>query len=116
MAKSEWHYDASQVKFYTYISDAKVDMLIAQIPHDKRKEIADEFRVDFGIVKASHKEDYAADQTRYARLEAVAKYIKSNEWCAPLNHDAPYILDTLPIRWGRLRRIEGTHGESVRLE
>src|ERR1022692_4308702 len=31
------------VKYYLYISDAKVDMLLSQIPHEPKKKIALEF-------------------------------------------------------------------------
>src|SRR5260370_38180925 len=38
-------------KYYIYISDAKIDMLLPQVPHDLKKKVATEFKLKrlFGI-------------------------------------------------------------------
>jgi hypothetical protein len=39
------------MKFYLYISDAKIDMLLPQIAHEAKKKIATEFGFDLKIFK-----------------------------------------------------------------
>lgn len=37
------------MKYYIYISDSKVDMLLAQIPHDFKRRVALQFKVDLKV-------------------------------------------------------------------
>jgi hypothetical protein len=39
------------MRYYIYISDAKVDMLLSQIPHEQRNKIATELKLDFKTAK-----------------------------------------------------------------
>jgi hypothetical protein len=43
------------VKYYLYISDSKVDMLLSQIPHETKKTIAAEFKIDLKLFSALKK-------------------------------------------------------------
>ena len=38
------------MKYYIYISDAKVNMLLAQIPHNIKKKVATEFKIDLKVI------------------------------------------------------------------
>ena len=64
------------VKFYLYISDAKVDMLLPQIPHETKKKIATEFGFDFKIFKAGRKSEEDTEDNRITRLEAVVAFLR----------------------------------------
>ena len=92
------------MRYYVYVSDAKVDMLLAQISDGTRKKIAQELSIDLKVLKLSHKQEIERTENRFKRLEVVEKYINANEWCGPLDEGHPYIYDTLPFRWGRLSR------------
>jgi hypothetical protein len=93
------------MRFYTYVSDAKVDMLLGQIEDGKLKKLAQEFSLGLGVLKLSHKQERNPERNRFGKLEAVVRHIQANEWCASLEHEAPYISDTLFLNWGRLRRV-----------
>jgi hypothetical protein len=64
------------MKFYLYISDAKIDMLLPQVPHEAKKKIATEFGFDLKIFKASRKSEEEIDDNRISRLEAVVAFLR----------------------------------------
>jgi hypothetical protein len=64
------------MKYYLYISDAKIDMLLPQIPHEAKKKIATEFGFDLKIFKASHKSEEEIEDNRISRLEAVVAFLR----------------------------------------
>ena len=94
------------MKYYLYVSDAKVDMLIAQIPHDTRQRIANEFKIDLKIVSASRKTDRTAGDNRFARLETVVGYIREYGNVGSVDEPDEYIEGSLRMQralspWGR---------------
>jgi hypothetical protein len=103
------------MRFYTYVSDAKVDMLMGQIDDGQLKKLAHEFALDLGVLKLSHKQERNPERNRFGKLEAVLRHIQANEWCASLDHEAPYISDTLFLNWGRLRRVATRYKGDERL-
>jgi len=64
------------MKYYLYISDAKIDMLLPQIPHEAKKKIATEFGFDLKIFKASRKAEEEVEDNRISRLEAVVAFLR----------------------------------------
>jgi hypothetical protein len=44
------------MKYYVYISDAKIDMLLPQVPHEVKKKMASEFGFDFKLLKGSKRQ------------------------------------------------------------
>jgi hypothetical protein len=64
------------MKFYLYISDAKIDMLLPQIPHETKKKIATELGFDLKIFKASRKSEEEIEDNRISRLEAVVAFLR----------------------------------------
>lgn len=95
------------MKFYIYISDAKVDMLYSQIPQGPLKKIATELRIDLNILGAGigttlKKEQI--EQNRYSRLQVVVKYIEKQKNPKIGTVDAPetFFKGTLPMLWGPL--------------
>jgi hypothetical protein len=55
------------MKYYVYISDAKVDMLLPQIPHDARKKIATEIGIDLKVFQAKRKTEIQEGDDRIAK-------------------------------------------------
>jgi hypothetical protein len=41
------------MKYYIYISDAKVDIVLPQVPHATGKKVATEFGIDLKVLKAT---------------------------------------------------------------
>jgi len=81
-----------------YISDAKVDMLLPQVPGRERRKIATTLGADIKVFKASITEESTPLETRVARLLAVESHILKREKVGSINEAAPWILDTLDAR------------------
>jgi len=44
------------MKFYLYVSDAKVDMLFSQVPHELKKKVATEWKIDLKLLDLLRRE------------------------------------------------------------
>jgi hypothetical protein len=88
------------MKYYIYISDSKVDMLLPQVPHDVKKKVAMEFGIDLKVLVAKLKREEESEENRISRLETVVKFIKGYEKVGTVDEPDQYVEDTLPMRWG----------------
>lgn len=88
------------MKYYIYISDAKVDMLLPQVPHDIKKKVATEFGIDLKLLTAKRKTEEETDENRISRLETVVKFIQEYGNVGRVDEPDQYVADTLPMRWG----------------
>jgi hypothetical protein len=66
------------MKFYSYISNPKIDMLSQQIPRKFLEDFSGEIGVNFGILKASVK-DKGFSSNRISKLEAIVRYINKTQ-------------------------------------
>lgn len=87
-------------KFYMYISDAKVEMLLPQIPHELKKKVANEFKLSFKIFEIGHKPEGESEDSRSARLQSVVEYLRSGNQVGSVDQPSEYIEGTLPMKWG----------------
>lgn len=88
------------MKYYVYISDSKVDMLLPQIPHETKRKIATEFKLDIKIFGAARRSETETEENRIFRLETVAEHIYTNEDVGTLDQPATYFAGSMPMRWG----------------
>jgi hypothetical protein len=88
------------MKYYIYISDTKVDMLFPQVPHDIKKKVALEFKMDLKILSASRKTESETEDNRIARLETVVDFIRQYGNVGSVDNPDEYIADCLTMRWG----------------
>jgi hypothetical protein len=88
------------VKYYIYISDAKVDMLFLQVPHDIKKKVATEWKMDLKLLSASRRVETEGEDNRIARLETVVEFIRETGNLGTLDEPDEYIEDTAQVRWG----------------
>ena len=88
------------MKYYIYISDTKVDMLLSQIPHEAKKKIATELKFDLKVLSASRKSETDQEDNRFTRLEAVVTFIREYGNIGTVDEPDEYIDDVLPMRWG----------------
>src|SRR6266571_7764642 len=86
------------MKFYLYISDAKIDMLFAQIPFGFLEQIAGELKINVGVLSASVKRD-PGELDRYKKAEAVSKYIDRNSHVGTLDSPEEYFRGQSIVRW-----------------
>lgn len=80
------------LKAYKYISDAKVDVLYAQIPRGLLDGIAVDLNLDLklAVVEASAAvKRTLPSETRYSRLQVVVKYLEKHQSSDIGTIDAP---------------------------
>src|SRR5687768_4399156 len=88
------------MKYYVYISDAKVDMLLAQIPHDAKQRLATEFRFDLKLLSAARKTETESEDNRFTRLDAVVTFIREFGNLGTVDAPDEYFEGSLEMRWG----------------
>ena len=88
------------MKYYVYVSDAKIEMLCSQIPRSIREQIAAELKIDLKLISVSLKERKVTQETRYSKAGLVAAYIEGHERLGTVDAPEGYIKDALPMRWG----------------
>ena len=88
------------MKYYVYISDAKVDMLLAQIPHDAKQRLATEFRFDLKLLSAARKTETESEDNRFSRLDAVVTFIREFGNLGTVDAPDEYFEGSLAMRWG----------------
>jgi len=79
-----------KLRDFTYISDAKIDVLLPQIPHTFQEEIAAEIGFNFGLLSGKIGSKASVLETRVARLLVVERHIKQQE---------PIGTTTAPLKW-----------------
>lgn len=84
------------MKYYVYVSDAKVDMLFAQIPIPLLKRLSAELRIDLKVASVTVGVS-AKEATRYDRLTVVLEYLRRNEPFGWVDSPASYFEETIPL-------------------
>ena len=77
-------------------------MLLPQIPHDTKRQIANEFKIDIKIFGAARRTETETEENRILRLETVAEHIYTNEDVGTPDQPETYFVGTLTMRWGPL--------------
>ena len=68
----------SQVRYYIYVSDSKLDMLFQQIEPGLRKRISAEVKVDLKLASITLRDADSQGPTRMAKLRIVEQFIDAN--------------------------------------
>lgn len=88
------------MKFYLYISDAKVEMLAGQLRRGLGGLIAN-WKVDVSAGIASvGAEGRSVDPTRYRQIEKITRYIRKHDDCGTIDAPGTFVFDTLDVSWG----------------
>lgn len=82
------------MKYYLYISDAKVDMLLPQVPHEIKKKTATEMGFDLKVLKMNRKTETESDENRITRLETVLSFIREYGKVGSIDEPDDFIDDT----------------------
>jgi hypothetical protein len=69
------------MKYFVFVSDAKVDMLLPQIPQKLKSKLTAEIGVNIGVLTAGLKSerDVGEKPDRISRLNAVIKFLRKTE-------------------------------------
>lgn len=106
------HKDNS-LKYYIYISDAKLDMLYPQISQPLLKRIAGELNINLKLMGAelgTSIKDNQLEQTRYSKLRIVQEYIEKRFSVGTIDKPGEsYFKGTLRMRWGPIPGLPAYH-------
>ncbi|MFF3316170.1 DUF7019 family protein [Streptomyces sp. NPDC003035] len=89
------------VRYYLYISDAKVDMLLSQIDASWGRKRVTEFGLDLKVASAKRSVE-AAGTDRVARLERVVRHLEDHADLGDVDDPGQYVHGVLPMQWGVL--------------
>ena len=86
------------MKYYLYISDAKIDMLYPQVPHPVKEKVATQFGFDLKFVAASRRTEADREENRISRLEVVTQFIREFGNLGSLSRTDDYVEDVMSMR------------------
>lgn len=87
-------------RYFVYVSDTKVDMLLAQISPDAKKKVATELKIDAKILSASRKSEVEVGANRYERLDAVVRFLDAYGDVGSVDEPGEFFRGSLLMRWG----------------
>lgn len=93
------------MKYYIYISDAKVNMLFDNIPQDFLGSLSGELKINLGLISTTFKEK--SSNTIISKLHVVENYIEKHMSPGTVDKPNSYFKGKLPMRWGPLREHPG---------
>jgi hypothetical protein len=89
------------LRYYLYISDTKIDQLVAQVPPKQLKRIAVEAKIDLKLIQLTLKQN-PVEENRISRLRIAERFIDSSDGVGTVDEPGPWIRGTLALRWGPL--------------
>jgi hypothetical protein len=91
------------LRYYLYISDAKVDMLFSQIDESVLKRISAEVKVDLKVAGVTLRQKEQPIATRTAKLKVVEQYITKYHSVGTTADPGPeYFRGRMDMQWGWL--------------
>lgn len=88
------------LKYFLYVSDAKLDMLAEQIPTPLRQRIAGDFSLDLKVVsmsiRSASKEAY--EKTQFQKLQLVEKYIEKSFPVGTVRNSSAWFRGSMPLK------------------
>jgi len=88
------------MKYYEYISDSKVDILLPQIPIAFKQKLAGEIGINIGVLSAKISAEHATLEERATRVRILAEYIRNNEDIGTIENQKSWIRDQKLVRCG----------------
>jgi hypothetical protein len=99
-------------RFFVYVSDAKVDMLLSQIPEHALSRIAAEITVDVKILRVKLSQA-GEDRSRFDRALAATRFLEESDMVGEVDSPSMYVrAESLPMRWGRVAQQPGVSRKS----
>ncbi|MBW8795613.1 MAG: hypothetical protein JF597_19075 [Streptomyces sp.] len=89
------------VRYYLYISDAKVDMLLSQIDPAFGRRSTTEAGLSVKLFSIKRSVEAPAPD-RAAKLERVLRHLEESGQTGSVDEPGPYFRGTLPMQWGSL--------------
>jgi hypothetical protein len=90
-------------KYFLYISDTKINMLLSQIAPDAKAKIATEFKVDVKLLSIARKSERESGADRIARLNVVTQFLEEFGDVGTIDEPGDFFKGHLTMRWGPYR-------------
>jgi hypothetical protein len=89
-------------KYYLYVSDAKIDMILSQLEPSFRRRRTFEWSFDLKIFAARRESETALGENRFARLETVVRFLQDHGDLGSVDEPGQFFGGLLPMKWGPL--------------
>jgi hypothetical protein len=94
-------------RYFVYISDAKVEMLLQQIDPRALRKRGGELGVDLKVLSGKRSVEALAGAERVARLEQVVRFLVDFGDLGEVDEPGQFFQGSLPLRWGPLVGRDG---------
>ncbi|MFJ5774639.1 DUF7019 family protein [Streptomyces sp. NPDC093094] len=88
------------LRYYLYVSDSKVDMLLAQIDPALRQKRTTEVNVSLKVVGGKRVVEDTGEEERGARLERLVRFLGDQEELGTVDDPRRFFRGMLRLRWG----------------
>jgi hypothetical protein len=88
-------------RYYVYISDSKVDMLLDQIDPALTRKRTSELSVNLKVFSARRSAESPTGANQTARLERVLRYLHDHGDLRSVDEPGQFFWGLLPMQWGR---------------
>lgn len=90
------------LRFYLYVSDAKVDMLLPQLDSSVGMSHTTEIGADLKVFNIKRSTASSPDEDRFQRVERVADLLEESGVVGTLEAPGPFVRGRMLMRWGLL--------------
>lgn len=97
-------------RYYLYVSDVKVDMLLSQLYPSFQDRRTSEWSLNFKIFGAKRGRETAVGDNRFARLETVVRYLEDHGDVGSVDEPGQFFRGLLPMKWGPLKESKEPQG------
>jgi hypothetical protein len=95
--------NASEMKYYIYVSTVKLDMLYLQVGSAGKDKKSLEWTLDVKAFKVVHKSESEGEPDRHDKLKAVIDALEYSQLVGTVDEPKDYVRGTLPMRYGVYR-------------
>jgi hypothetical protein len=88
------------MKHYLYISDEKVDMVLAQAKKLLSTTRSFELKLDLKLFSATYQQEIGSLDNRIQKLHRAEKYIRKHCEVGNLDNPKDFVADTMEMTWG----------------
>ncbi|MDQ2776297.1 MAG: hypothetical protein M3Y57_15470 [Acidobacteriota bacterium] len=94
---------ASDLKYYIYVSTAKLDMLYSQVASSGKQTTSLDWSIGLKAFRANRKSEREDEPDRDDKLKAVIETLEYSQVVGTIDEPKDYVRGTLPMRWGIYR-------------
>ncbi|WP_430790799.1 DUF7019 family protein [Actinoplanes sp. G11-F43] len=94
-------------RYFIYISDAKVEMLLQQIDPGAMRTRSTEVGVDLKVFSGKRGAEKTVGADRVARLERVVRFLTDFGDLGDVENPGQFFAGTLPLSWGPMVGLDG---------